>query len=241
MPKGKSDKLTFKPYDQGQGELIPPTAEELIAPDHLVRIVSETLDKIDITILLKQYKKGGGASRYNPLMLLKVLIYGYLNNVFSSRQIAKQVRENIYMRWIAGCQQPDFRTINSFRKEKLSPIIEEIFVEVVRYLKKSGHIELETVYIDGTKIESRANRYTFVWKKAVKNYDEKLEEKVRDLYRQASAIAEQENLEYGDTDLTELGNGPIDSESIERVAENINKALEKFRDDDEKEKEVKKN
>lgn len=244
MPKGKSDKLTFKPYDQGQGELIPPTAEELIAPDHLVRIVSETLDKIDITLLLEQYKKGGGASRYHPLMLLKVLVYSYLNNIVSSRQIAKAVRENIYMRWIAGCQQPDFRTINSFRKDKLAPIIEEVFVEVVKYLKQEGHVELQTVYLDGTKIESRANRYTFVWKKAIEKYDEKLEEKVRDFYRQAAAISEQENLEYGDTDLTELGNGPINSDSIENAAQSINKALEKLREierDTEKTKEVKKN
>src|SRR6056297_3424981 len=95
MPKGVSDKVTFKPYDVGQGELIPPTADELIPVNHLVRIVNSTLDQIDLHLVVKQYK-GGGASRYSPLMLLKILIYGYLNNICSSRMIAKAVRENIY-------------------------------------------------------------------------------------------------------------------------------------------------
>ena len=236
MPRGKSDKLTFKVYDQGQGELIPPTAEEMIPANHLVRIVSTTLDKLDTKILLKQYKHGGGASRYHPLMLLKVLIYGYLNNVYSSRMLAKSLRENIYFRWLSGCQQPDFHTINSFRKNKISTIIEEIFVELVKYLHKEGYVELKTVYLDGTKIESRANKYTVVWRKAIDYYDKNLEKKVRSLYAEAESIAEQENIEYGDDDLSEMGKSPISSESIKQAAENINNALEKL----EKE-EVKKN
>jgi transposase len=76
MPKGISDKVTFKPYNQGQGELIPPNAEELIPSDHLVRIVSSTIDHLNLDVLRKQYQRGGGASRYNPVMLLKVLVYG---------------------------------------------------------------------------------------------------------------------------------------------------------------------
>ena len=148
MPKGVSDKVTFKPYDVGQGELIPPTAAKLIPANHLVRIVNSTLDELDLTLILKQYK-GGGASRYNPLMFLKVLVYSYLNNVYSARIIAKSLRENIYFHWIAGCQQPDFRTINSFRKDKLAPVINEVFVQVVKLLHKQGYVQLDTVYVDG--------------------------------------------------------------------------------------------
>ena len=74
MPKGVSNRLTFKPYDQGQRELIPPSAEELIGENHLVRVVSATLDSLNLEPLLRQYRSGGGASRYSPLMLLKVLV-----------------------------------------------------------------------------------------------------------------------------------------------------------------------
>ena len=204
MPKGVSDKLTFKPYDQSQIELIPPSADELIPQDHLVRIVSATLDQLNLEALLVRYESGGGASRYSPLMLLKVLVYGYLNNVCSSRMLAKNVRENIFFRWIAGCQQPDFRTINSFRKEKLAPIIDEVFVEVVKLLHEKGYVQLKRLYVDGTKIESRANCYTFVWRRAVDTFDKKLEEKVRAFIEEAKQLTEDENVEFGDEDLPEM-------------------------------------
>lgn len=91
MANGVSNKVTFKPYDVGQGELIPPTAADLIPSNHMVRIVNSTLDQLNLEPILKQYR-GGGASRYSPLMLLKIIVYGYLNHVCSSRKIAKALR-----------------------------------------------------------------------------------------------------------------------------------------------------
>ena len=78
MSKGKSDKVTYKPYDQNQGYLIPPTAEELIAPEHLVRMVSATIDEMEIEPVMRKYEVGGGASRYHPVMMTKLFVYGYL-------------------------------------------------------------------------------------------------------------------------------------------------------------------
>jgi len=239
MPKGISDKVTFKPYDVGQGELIPPTADELIPANHLVRIVNSTMNELDLTMILEQYK-GGGASRYNPLMLLKVLVYGYLNNIYSARMLAKSVRENIYFRWIAGCQSPDFRTINTFRKDKLAPVINEVFVQVVKLLHKKGYVQLDTVYVDGTKIEARANRYTFVWRKAVDTFDNRLDEKIRLYLEDAKSIADDEDLMFGDEDLPEMGKGSVSAEAISEMAAEINKALKKLSDDEEN-KSVKKN
>jgi transposase len=242
MPKGISDKVTFKPYDQSQGELIPPTADELIPADHLVRVVSSTIDQLNLEVLRKRYKHGGGASRYNPVMLLKVLIYGYLNNACSSRMLAKHVRENIYFRWIAGCQQPDFRTINSFRKQKLAPVIDEVFVAVVQLLQQQGYVQLNILYVDGTKVESRANRYSFVWRKSVEKYYTKLEEKVRVFLQEAKQITDDENLEFGDEDLPEMGQGPISSETISAMADRLNQVLENLSEDPEQiPKQAKKN
>jgi transposase len=243
MPKGKSNKVTFKPYDQKQILLIPPTAEELIAPDHLVRVVDSTVDQLNLQKLLEQYP-GGGASRYHPLMLLKVLIYSYLDNTRSSRNIAKKLRENIYYRWISGAQSPDFRTINAFRKDRLAPVIDEVFVEVVRLLHSHGFVQLNTIYVDGTKIESRANRYRFVWKKAVVKNEANLEEKVRTYLREAEEITNAENLEYGDEDFPETGDGTITSETIKQLAQKLNKTLEKLdtqEDSTSNSKKVKKN
>ena len=67
-------------------------------------------------------------------MLLKVLIYCYMTGTYSSRQIAKQCRENINVMWLTGFQKPDFRTINTFRSEKLKDSIEEILVSTVKLM-----------------------------------------------------------------------------------------------------------
>jgi transposase len=87
MSKGKSDKVTYKPYEQHQVYLIPPRAEELIPPDHLVRLVSGVIDEMGIERLLRKYQKGGGASRYHPVMMTKLFVYGYMTKVCSNRNL----------------------------------------------------------------------------------------------------------------------------------------------------------
>ncbi len=91
----------FKPYQQNQMMALPPTFDELIDRNHPVRIVNQVIDEIDIDPLIKKYK-GGGCSSYHPRMLLKVVVYGYLNNIYPSRKIEKAVLENIHFMWLAG-------------------------------------------------------------------------------------------------------------------------------------------
>lgn len=91
--------------------------------------------------------------------------------------IARQCRENINAMWLAGFKKPDFRTINKFRSEKLEGSIKEIFISTVKLLNKKGYVSLEKYFVDGTKIESAANKYTFVWKRAVEKNEKKLDEK----------------------------------------------------------------
>lgn len=77
----------FKPYVMGQSSLQPPDLEELIPENHMVRMVNEAIERIDLSILIQQYK-GGGTSSYHPKMMLKVLVYGYVEKLYSSRKIA---------------------------------------------------------------------------------------------------------------------------------------------------------
>jgi transposase len=205
MSKGKSDKITYKPYEQDQMYLIPPSADELIPQDHLVRLVNETIDEMDIQELLEQHRVGGGASRYNPVMMTKLFVYGYMNKVCSSRMLAKAARENVMFMWLAGGQKPDFRTLNDFRGKLLKGVMEEVFVAAVKMLAAKGYVNLDKYFVDGTKIESAAGRYTFVWKRAVETNDRKLDEKLRSYIRMAERVWEEENGKYGDKDLEELG------------------------------------
>ncbi len=243
MSRGVSNKITFKPYSQKEQWLLPPSLDELVPEKHLVRVVSRTVDELNIEKIFAKYTKGGGASRYNPFMLLKVMIYCYMTGIYSSRQIAKQCRENINVMWLAGNQKPDFRTINHFRGEKLRESIEEIFVATVRLLNRKGYVSLEKYFVDGTKIESVANKYTFVWKKAVEKNERKLDEKLRVFLREVNEITENENQEYGDKDLAELGEDiTVTSKEIRAVAAGINKKLDEISGrDDEDSKDVKKN
>ena len=228
MPKGISDKPVFKEYNQSQIELLPKTADELIPQDHLVRVVDDTIDKMDLEPLLKQYKYGGGASRYAPLMMLKVFVYAYSVGIFSSRKIAKELRENIHFMWLSGKQTPDFRTINKFRKTKLQPVMHEVFISSVKLLADAGYVKLENYFLDGTKIESKAGRYTFVWKGAVDTFEKKMDEKIREYLKEAERIAAEENEEYGDRDLEEMGSGPISEELIQKMADELNSIIAKL-------------
>ena len=160
-------KVVFKHYDQNQLMLLPPSYDQLIPEKHPVRVVNEILDRIDLTALEKRYK-GGGTSSYHPRMLLKVLIYAYVRNIYSSRKIEQALQENVHFMWLSGGAKPDHNTIADFRTKRLRNSFKTIFYEVVELLVKEGYVPLRDATVDGTKIEANANRYTFVWGKSVK-------------------------------------------------------------------------
>ena len=218
-----NNKVTFKPYDMNQLKLPIDLAID-IPENHLVKIVNRAIERMNLTSLLKKYK-GGGTSAYHPLMMLKVLVYAYTQKIYTARKIAKALRENIYFMWISGKQTPNFRTINMFRSTIMKDIIDEVFIQVMELLLEEGLVHLQDYFLDGTKIESKANKYTFVWKKVVNKNKLKLETKIRALISQIDYLNEQENSEYGDKDLEEMGEKPISSDKIEELAKRINERI----------------
>ena len=146
-------KIVFKELTSNQNVLFPVSLSEKIAPNHPVRVVNSVVDALDIGCLLRAYK-GGGTSSYHPRMMLKVLFYAYLNNIYSCRKIEKALQENIYFMWLSGNSTPDFRTINDFRGKRLKEHIKSLFSAIVLLLQESGYVSLDVQYIDGTKVES---------------------------------------------------------------------------------------
>jgi transposase len=223
--KRKSTPPVFKEYAQGQVVLLPTDIEAQILPKHLVRVVNAAIEKMDLSALLAQYK-GGGTSSYHPKMLLKVLVYGYTQQFYSSRKIAKALRENIYFMWLSGNQQPDFRTINRFRSEVVKDVIEAIFTSVVELLIEEQYIKLENYFLDGTKLEANANKYSWVWAKNTKRYKQQLQGKVKELIIQIEQVNQAENAEYGERDLEEMGSDePLDSHKLEQKIQELNQRL----------------
>lgn len=122
----RHNQVVFKPYEQNQMWLLPPSIGELIPENHIVRLVNQAIDGMDMSKLVKAYE-GGGASNYHPKMLLKALVYGYLEKLYSSRRIEKALKENICFMWLCGMQQPDHNTINRFRKGQLKNTVKDVF------------------------------------------------------------------------------------------------------------------
>jgi len=191
-------RAVFKRSYQNQPALFPFEIERLIPSTHPVRLINTIVDKLDLNSVINTYK-GGGASSFHPRMLLKVLIFGYLNNLYSSRKIAKAIHENIYFMWLSGQSFPDFRTINHFRGKRLNGQIEDVFRQVVLLLAESGVISLKEVFTDGTKIESAANRYTFVWKGSIEKNKQRLEEKIQNVLAEINQAIESDNTDKEET------------------------------------------
>jgi len=198
---------------------LPPTLDELIPMNHPVRVVNQVIDEINLDPIIRKYK-GGGSSSYHPRMLLKVLVYGYLCNIYSSRKIESSVKENIHFMWLAGMEQPDHNTINRFRCERLKGVIKKVFSQVVMLMVNSGHVDLQKVYTDGTKIESAANRYTFVWGKMIKTNKERIARELEELWNYTQKVAAEE---IKDTAPIQFDN--IDSEQVRKTIHEIDQAL----------------
>ena len=210
---------------------MPPSYAEKIPADHLVRVVNDAVEKIDVSSLLAQYP-GGGRSSYHPVMMLKVLVYAYAEKIYSSRRIAKALRENIQFMWISGESRPDFRTINDFRGSRMKPVIEEVFSAVLEYLIAEGHVKLENYFVDGTKVEADANKHKVVWAKKRENYQKRVQEQIKELLKRIEEENEEEQAEYGDEDLEEMGGHgkDIDGEMLQKKMDELNQRLrEKLR------------
>ncbi len=223
-------KVIFKSYKENDSLLLPPSLGDLVPQTHPARIVSRVIDHLDISSIESKYK-GGGTSSYNPRMLIKVLVYSYMCNTFSGRKIERQLKENIIYMWLSGYSAPDFRTLNLFRSQRLNGDFESIFAQVVELIHREGLVTLDVQYIDGTKVESVANKYTFVWKGAVDTYDERLKTKVDAILKQAEKVISSEEDQIGTTT-------GMNVEEFQRRIDNIVEKIEKV--PSEMQKEIKK-
>ena len=167
----------FKPCAQHQPMLLPPSVEELIPDNALVRVVDSIVDGMDRSLLESTYP-GGGAPAHDPSMMLKVVLFCYASGIYSSRKIAAATRENVNLMWLTGMRPLDHSTVNRFRSERVRPVFEDVFSEVIAVLADAGHVTLDTYFLDGTKIEANANKFTFVWKRSTDRYQDALRRKV---------------------------------------------------------------
>ena len=130
------------------------------------------------------------------------------------------LKENIHFMWLSGMSQPDHNTINRFRDKRLDGNLKEIFGSVVQMLAEEGYLSIKEIYINGTKIEANANRYTFVWGKTIATQKEKIKEQLVQIWPHGQSVYEQEK------GLPQTpGFEEISSEKVEKAIVQINGAL----------------
>lgn len=154
---------------------LPLDVEVLIPENDLVRLLNKIMEELDYTQLERSYSKKGRKPAVTPKMLFKIMVYGYANKIYSSRGIEEACKRDINFMWLLeGNKAPDHNTFARFRNERCKKSIENLFYQLISRLKNYGEIKLENLFIDGTKIEANANKYSFVWKKSTIKYHNKI-------------------------------------------------------------------
>jgi len=150
----------FLPYAQDQMYLMPPSIAEWVAEGSLARFVSEILEEMNredaLVSFYDQYRENGwGSAAYHPLMMVKILVYGYSVGITSSRRMAQALEEQVACRYLSANQYPDFRTIAEFRRRHLKAL-EGLFVQVLRLCREAGLVTMGRVALDGRKVAANA-------------------------------------------------------------------------------------
>ena len=161
--------------------VLPLSLEGVVPDDDSVRLLSHELEELDYTLLYQAYSAKGRNPAVDPKIMFKILTYAYSQNIYSSRKIETACRRDINFMWLlAGQKAPDHSTIARFRTGFLADACEDLFYQMVHRLSQAGELSKETVFIDGTKLEACANKYTFVWKKSVGRWEAKMFRKIQE-------------------------------------------------------------
>ena len=167
---------------------LPFDIDYIIPANDSVRLLSQFIEEMDLTDLYSTYSRVR-ENQVSPMKMLKIMIYGYMNGLYSSRDIENACRRDInFMYLLDGASAPDHSTFARFRSLHFAPCAEKILAETTNFLYEIKEISGEAIFIDGTKIEACANKYTFVWKKAVTKNMAKLLIKIADLVQECEEL-----------------------------------------------------
>lgn len=188
----------YKEYHQNQIMLMPPSLEEKVPEGHLARYISGVVDELEIKEIDEGYSEIG-CRAYHPRMLIKLLLYGYSVGIRSSRRIQKETQEDVVFMWLAGLQEPDFRTISDFRKERIKDI-KKLFTQVLEACRELGMVRCGKISIDGTKIEANSGKHKLTFRKKLEKSKARYEGVVEEILREAERVDEEEDRLYGSKD-----------------------------------------
>ncbi len=189
---------TFRPYDQHQSFLLPPSLDDWLPAHHSARFISETLEcALDLSAIYDSYTNATGAPPFDPTMMAKLLLYGYSIGVTSSREMERRCATDVAFRWLAANAGPDYRSIARFRRRHLGAL-EDLFTQVLVLCQRSGLVKLGRVALDGTKVRAAASRHKAMSYDRMGKRAEELRGEIRALLSDAEATDQEEDEEFGD-------------------------------------------
>ena len=209
----------FKSYTTNDNLLLPPCLGDFIPQNDPVRVVHRIIEQINLKELYRKYSPRG-CSAYHPRMMLQIIVYAYLRNIYSSRRIEEFCRNDIRFMWLTGNVTPDHNTINRFRSSRLKDVLKTIFATIVKFLVSEGFVSLDVACTDGTKMEANANRYTFVWGKSIHTRISRIAEQLEEIWRYAESVSKQEL-----RDSAPVTYQDITTEKVEKALGQIDDAL----------------
>jgi transposase len=186
-----------------QSLLMPPSLHDWLPEDHLARFVADLVPSLDLSEFYASYeeKDGRGQAAYHPIMMVRVLIYGYCIGVVSSRQIQKRTYEDVAFRYLSADEHPDHTTINAFRKRHLKALA-GLFLQALKLCQAAGLVKMGHVALDGTKQQANASKHKAMSYGRMAEAEEKLKGEIEELFQRAEAVdaAEDEKERQGQSD-----------------------------------------
>src|SRR5213593_4202806 len=186
-----------------QSLMMPPSLHDWLPEDHLARFVADLVPSLDLSEFYASYeeKDGRGQAAYHPVMMVRLLIYGYCIGVVSSRQIEKRTYEDVAFRYLGADEHPDHTTINEFRKRHLKALA-GLFMQALQLCQSAGMVKMGHVALDGTKKQANASKHKAMSYGRMGEAEEKLKAQIQELLERAEAVdaAEDEKERQGQID-----------------------------------------
>jgi transposase len=196
-PPAGRDK-TFRPYDQHQTFLLPPSLDDWLPAGHTARFISETVESaLDLSFIYDSYFNATGAPPFDPAMMTKLLLYGYSIGVTSSREMERRCFTDVAFRWLGANAAPDYRSISRFRRRHLGAL-EDLFTQVLVLCQRAGLVGLGRVALDGTKVRAAASRHKAMSYDRMSRRVEELRAEVQAMLAAAEATDLAEDEEFGE-------------------------------------------
>jgi len=188
----------FRGYSLDQPLLLSPSLQEWLPEGHLARFIADVTEQLDLSAIYARYgrKDGRGQLGYHPLLLTRLLLYGYCVGVVSSRAMERKTQDDVAFRYLAADQHPDHDTIANFRKLHLQTL-SGLFLQALQLCRKAGLVKLGHVAIDGSKIQANASKHKAMSYGRMGEAEQKLQAEVEELLHQAEAADAAEDTQYG--------------------------------------------